>query len=66
MKRKTILLYCYKAEDKDLNHFFSFQRRDAGPLLLQLGGWSRLHGSVKERAEKEEEKKEEEKEEEGR
>ena len=53
MKRKTILLYFYKAEDKDLNHFFSFQRRDAGPLLLQLGGRSQLHGSVKERAEKE-------------
>ena len=63
MKRKTVLLYFYKAEDKDLNHFFSFQRRDAGPLLLQLGGWSRLHGSVKERAEKEEK---EEKEKEGR
>ena len=65
MKRKTILLYFYKAEDKDLNHFFSFQRRDAGPLLLQLGGRSPLHGSVKERAEEEEEEKEE-KEKEGR
>ena len=59
MKRKTILLYCYKAEDKDLNHFFSFQRRDAGPLLLQLGGRSPLHGSVKERAEKEEKEEKE-------
>ena len=58
MKRKTVLLYFYKAEDKDLNHFFSFQRRDAGPLLLQLGGRSPLHGSVKERAEEEEKEKE--------
>ena len=59
MKRKTVLLYMYKDEDKDLNHFFSFQRRDAGPLLLQLGGRSPLHGSVKERAEKEEKEEKE-------